>query len=296
MTAVLPEIVEAPPSRPAGRHRAPADATTGVTGALPAERRSRPAHGRHSRPNGSTGHPEGSHTLSRAARTAGLSLAALGAVATAGGIATQGFFDDDAPTPGETAISPHLAAANLAVTPAAPSADPATSSVLPVTSASPGASSIKHDSPDSRAARSAQDRQRQPTRSSSSDQQASAAPAASSVGMQIVQAARSKIGVPYVWGATGPNSFDCSGLTQWAFKKAGISLPRTSQAQSQAGERVSLSNLKPGDLIFFYSPVSHVGIYAGNGQMIEAPRSGSDVRISSVSHRLKDAVGARRFA
>lgn len=304
MTAVLPEIAEAPTSRPAGRHRAPEDATTGSMGVVPMERRSRSAHGRHGRPQGPVGQTEDSHThpLSRAARTAGLSLAAIGAVATAGGMATHGLLGgEDQPATGEHAISPQLASANLAVTPAAHNTGAATSSVLPVVNAAPGASapSIKHDSPDSRAAaaRSAQqEQQRQSARSSqSADDQQQSASSASSVGQRALQAARSKIGVPYVWGATGPSSFDCSGLTQWAFEQAGVDIPRTSQAQSQAGQKVSMDNLQPGDLIFFYSPVSHVGIYAGNGQFIEAPQSGEDVKTSSLSRRMDDVVGARRF-
>jgi cell wall-associated NlpC family hydrolase len=296
MTAVLPEIAQAPTSRPAGRHRAPEDATTGSLGLIPVEHRSRAAHGRHGRPQDTASRPEGSHShpLSRAARTAGLSLAALGAVAAAGGVATHGLLgDDEAPTTGEHAISPQLASANLAVAPAAHDVDAATSSVLPVVAAGPaGIQSIKHDSPASRAAaaRSQQDAQRG---SHSSGAQASSA--GSSVAQRAIAAARSQLGVPYVWGGTSPSGFDCSGLTQWAFEKAGIELPRTSRAQSQEGQQVSLSNMQPGDLIFFNSPVSHVGMYIGNGQMIEAPQSGEDVKVSSIARRMDDAVGARRF-
>jgi len=301
MTAVLSEIAEAPTSRPAGRHRAPEDATTGSMGVVPADRRARSAHGRHGRP---AGHADtGSHPLGRAARTAGLSLAALGAVATAGGLATHGLLGDDEPAvTGETPISPQLASANLALAPAvAPALDAATSSVLPVVSqASSGASSIKHDSPDSRAAaaRTAQqDEQRQSARSSqSAEGQEASSSAGSSAAAQAIAAARSQLGVPYVWGGTSPDGFDCSGLTQWAFEKAGIELPRTSRAQSQAGQDVDLDNMQPGDLIFFNSPVSHVGIYIGDGKMIEAPQTGSDVKISPVARRMDDAVGARRFA
>lgn len=309
MTAVLPETAEAPTSRPAGRHRAPEDAATGSMGVVPTERRSRSAHGRHDRPQGPAVHTEDSHAhpLSRAARTAGLSLAAIGAVATAGGMATHGLLGgEDQPATGEHAISPQLASANLALAPAAHDTRAATSSVLPVVSSAPASSvqSIKHDSPDSRAAaaRSAQQEQeRQSAQSSQSSDEAqssssSASSVASSVGARALEAARSKIGVPYVWGATGPSSFDCSGLTQWAYEQAGIDIPRTSRAQSQDGQEVSLDNLKPGDLIFFNSPVSHVGIYAGDGKMIEAPQAGEDVKISSLSHRMDDAVGARRYA
>ncbi|MGE7389737.1 NlpC/P60 family protein [Streptomyces sp. NPDC004126] len=90
------------------------------------------------------------------------------------------------------------------------------------------------------------------------------------------------IGKPYVWGATGPGSYDCSGLTQAAWRAAGVSLPRTTYTQINAGRRVSRDQLAPGDLVFFYSGVTHVGMYVGNGQMIHAPRPGSTVRLAPV--------------
>ncbi|MDN0195216.1 C40 family peptidase [Streptomyces sp. S.PNR 29] len=92
-----------------------------------------------------------------------------------------------------------------------------------------------------------------------------------------------KLGSPYVWGATGPNAFDCSGLVQAAYRSAGVSLPRTSYAQISAGRRVSRSELAPGDLVFFYSGISHVGIYVGNGQMIHAPRPSAPVRVAPIT-------------
>ncbi|MFD4348627.1 NlpC/P60 family protein [Streptomyces coelicoflavus] len=91
-----------------------------------------------------------------------------------------------------------------------------------------------------------------------------------------------KLGSPYVWGATGPNAFDCSGLTQAAYRAAGVSLPRTTYAQIDAGRRVGRSELLPGDLVFFYSGISHVGIYVGNGQMIHAPNPSAPVRVAPV--------------
>ncbi|MER5519157.1 NlpC/P60 family protein [Streptomyces sp. NPDC002763] len=94
--------------------------------------------------------------------------------------------------------------------------------------------------------------------------------------------AYSKLGSPYVWGATGPNAFDCSGLAQAAYRSAGVSIPRTTYAQINAGRRVSRSELQPGDLVFFYSGISHVGIYIGNGQMIHAPNPSAPVRIAPV--------------
>ncbi|MEU1192300.1 NlpC/P60 family protein [Streptomyces sp. NPDC005859] len=94
--------------------------------------------------------------------------------------------------------------------------------------------------------------------------------------------ARAQIGKPYVWGATGPGSYDCSGLTQAAWKAAGVTLPRTTYDQVNAGITVSLADARPGDLIFFYDDVSHVGVYIGNGMMIHAPKPGTYVREESV--------------
>ncbi|MQY16339.1 hypothetical protein SRB5_65370 [Streptomyces sp. RB5] len=93
-----------------------------------------------------------------------------------------------------------------------------------------------------------------------------------------VSYAMAQVGKPYVWGASGPNSYDCSGLTQAAWRAAGVSLPRTTFTQINAGRRVSRGELAPGDLVFFYSSVSHVGMYIGNGQMVHAPRPGAAVR------------------
>lgn len=98
-------------------------------------------------------------------------------------------------------------------------------------------------------------------------------------------AAKGKVGTPYVWGATGPSSFDCSGLTSWAYQQAGVSLPRTSQAQANQGTRISSqSQLKPGDLVFFYDDLHHVGFYAGNGQILHAPKPGANVRFESINN------------
>ncbi|GAA0470033.1 NlpC/P60 family protein [Streptomyces sp. NPDC046215] len=100
-----------------------------------------------------------------------------------------------------------------------------------------------------------------------------------------LSAAQSKIGTPYVWGATGPSSFDCSGLTSWAYAQAGVTLPRISQDQANAGTRIyDQSQLKPGDLVIFYGDLHHVGLYAGNGQTLHAPRSGTNVRYEPMSN------------
>jgi cell wall-associated NlpC family hydrolase len=110
-----------------------------------------------------------------------------------------------------------------------------------------------------------------------------AAPAASSASATAVSSAMSKIGAPYRWGATGPNAFDCSGLVTWAFKNAGVSLPRTSRAMSQVGTPVAKSDLRPGDLVFFYQPVSHVAIYIGGGKVVHASSTKSPVKVSDLS-------------
>lgn len=113
-------------------------------------------------------------------------------------------------------------------------------------------------------------------------------PASSTSKVQaVINLAYSKIGSPYVWGAEGPNSFDCSGFTSYVFRNAvGVSIPRTSSAQSGLGKTVSKANLQPGDLVFFNtsgSGVSHVGIYVGGGKMVHAPSSGKSVTTSSIN-------------
>lgn len=111
---------------------------------------------------------------------------------------------------------------------------------------------------------------------------------------KAVQLAKSKLGCRYVWGATGPNTFDCSGLMYWVAKQLGNSIPRTSKAQSQSGMPVSKANLLPGDLVFFGNPVHHVGMFVGGGQYIHAPSSDDVVKISKLSSR-KDYHNARRY-
>lgn len=98
-----------------------------------------------------------------------------------------------------------------------------------------------------------------------------------------VKTACAQIGKPYVWGADGPGSFDCSGLTQYAWKAAGVSLTHYTGAQWREGTPISASQARPGDLVFFYSDLHHVGIYVGNGMMVHAPHAGDVVRMSSVS-------------
>jgi len=126
---------------------------------------------------------------------------------------------------------------------------------------------------------------------------ASSAPVVANSGAAqvAVDTAMAQRGKPYVWAAGGPRAFDCSGLTQYAFAAAGINLPHSSRMQSQMGRSVSRSELQPGDLVFFYSPVSHVGIYIGGGQMVHAPTSGDVVKVASVDV-MGGYAGARRLA
>ncbi|WP_432166936.1 NlpC/P60 family protein [Streptomyces sp. bgisy031] len=106
--------------------------------------------------------------------------------------------------------------------------------------------------------------------------------AASKFGAAALNAAASQIGKPYVRGTTGPNSYDCSGLTQWAYAQAGIHISRVTYTQVNEGTRVGMSALKPGDLVFFNN-TEHVGLYAGNGQVLHAPHPGASVRYESMS-------------
>jgi cell wall-associated NlpC family hydrolase len=95
--------------------------------------------------------------------------------------------------------------------------------------------------------------------------------------------ALAKLGTPYRWGAMGPNAFDCSGLVKWSFSKTGRALPRTSRAMASVGMPVKKADLQPGDLVFFYQPISHVGIYIGNGKIVHASRTGQPVKISDMA-------------
>lgn len=103
-------------------------------------------------------------------------------------------------------------------------------------------------------------------------------PAGSARAAAAVLAVRQALGKPYVWGANGPDGFDCSGLMQWAYARAGVSLPRTSQAQRYAGHMVPLSQARPGDLVAYRADASHIAMYVGDGQVIHAPYPGAPVR------------------
>ncbi len=121
---------------------------------------------------------------------------------------------------------------------------------------------------------------------------APAAPAAAPA-RTAMDLALSKVGAPYRYGAAGPNAFDCSGLVSWAYKNAGVSLPRTSRAMSGVGTPVSRADLQPGDLVFSYEPVSHVAIYLGDGKVVHASTRKSPVKISDLNDRT--FTSARRI-
>lgn len=114
----------------------------------------------------------------------------------------------------------------------------------------------------------------------------------SSKGAKALAFAKKQIGDSYAYGATGPNSWDCSGLTGGAWKAAGVSLPRTSQGQYRVGKKIAKSDLKPGDLVFFYSGISHVGLYAGGGKVLHASQPGKPVGYLKMSYMPYQ--GARR--
>ena len=119
-------------------------------------------------------------------------------------------------------------------------------------------------------------------------------PTANTVGAQALQAALTRVGDPYVWGAAGPGQFDCSGLVVWAFAQEGIALPHYTGSLWNSGMHVARSDLEPGDLVFFFSDISHVGIYIGDGLMIDAPDFGEYVRVEPVYWSAY--VGAVRIA
>ncbi len=104
-----------------------------------------------------------------------------------------------------------------------------------------------------------------------------------------------QVGKPYVFGAAGPGSYDCSGLTMASWRRGGVSLPHSAAGQYSYGHHVARSQLQPGDLIFFYQPIGHVTIYIGDGLMVSAPTEGEPVEVVSLAHYNSDYVGATRL-
>ena len=117
-------------------------------------------------------------------------------------------------------------------------------------------------------------------------------PMNATVGQRALDAARTKIGTPYAWGGTGPSAFDCSGLTQWAYRQVGLSLPRTSYEQANAGVAVAYQDLQPGDIVISNGG-GHVSIYAGNGQILHASTAGEPVKYSPLASQT--FLAARRL-
>jgi cell wall-associated NlpC family hydrolase len=119
-------------------------------------------------------------------------------------------------------------------------------------------------------------------------------PGGSSVGAKALRAALGRRGDPYVWGAAGPSEFDCSGLVMWAYEQEGISLDHYTGDQWDEGTHISRDQLEPGDLVFFYADISHVGLYLGNGLMVDAPATGQDVMVQKIDWSIY--VGAVRVS
>ena len=115
--------------------------------------------------------------------------------------------------------------------------------------------------------------------------------AGTGIAIEALKVALTQQGKPYLWGATGPSTYDCSGLVQWAYRQVGVGLPRVSRQQALIGIPVSFPDARPGDLLFFNEPVTHVGFYVGDGKFLEAPQSGDVVKVSEVRRSLS---GVRR--
>ncbi len=114
----------------------------------------------------------------------------------------------------------------------------------------------------------------------------------SAAAKRAVEFALNQVGKPYVWGASGPGSYDCSGLTMQAWKHGGVSLPHSAHDQYNYGTHVAVNQLQPGDLVFLYQPIGHVTIYIGNGMMVSAPTSGQNVSVVPLASFMSDYTGA----
>ena len=126
-----------------------------------------------------------------------------------------------------------------------------------------------------------QAKQREQVVSRGSVRTPSSVPASGRAGAAVAYA-MAQVGKAYVYGAAGPNAFDCSGLTMMAWAQAGVALPHSSSAQYGSGPHIAESDLQPGDLVFYYSPISHVGMYIGNGMIVNAENPGSGIRVTSL--------------
>jgi peptidoglycan DL-endopeptidase CwlO len=172
------------------------------------------------------------------------------------------------------------AAALLTLLPAAPPATPSTAAVAPVGESAPAPfQSARHALGTTPAAPAVQ----APVRLVAAAKPAAPAVAAAAGRRgSAMSIAMRKLGAPYRWGAAGPGAFDCSGLVYWSYRQTGVTLPRSSSAQSRVGTPVSKGALQPGDLVFFYRPVSHVAIYIGGGRVVHASTAGKPVKISNL--------------
>jgi peptidoglycan DL-endopeptidase CwlO len=232
--------------------------------------------GRHAATTGPLSLPlslSGSSSLTRTGIAAALVTASAAAVAGSTGMFASAGSD----------VAPAAATATLtAYSPAAAVPAPRAPVVTPVAAAAPvakAAPATRTKAPAKKAATPTKAKAKAvPTKA------AAPAAAAGSLGTRIVSKAASFEGTPYVYGATGPSSFDCSGLTSYVFKKMGISIPRTAQQQYDAAQHLSKSQAQPGDLIFMGSPsnIYHVAIYAGNGKIWTAPEPGESVKLGNL--------------
>jgi peptidoglycan DL-endopeptidase CwlO len=178
-------------------------------------------------------------------------------------------------------VATGTAAALLTLLPAAPPATPPTAAVAPVGDIAPAPfPAARHALGTTPAAPAVQ----APVKLVAAAKPAAPAVAAAAGRRgSAMSIAMGKLGAPYRWGAAGPGAFDCSGLVYWSYRQAGMTLPRSSSAQSRVGTPVSKGALQPGDLVFFYRPVSHVAIYIGGGRVVHASTAGKPVKISNLN-------------
>ena len=223
-----------------------------------------------------------SGSLTRAGIAAALVTASAAAVAGSTGAFALTSFD----------VS-HAAADLTATHPANVSVPTQRAAVTPIAATAPAAApAIKHTSPAADAAAKKAATQAAAAKQAASQKAAAATQSSSAgsvaglgaLGSRIVSTAAQFEGTPYVYGATGPSSFDCSGFTQYVFKKMGISLPRTAQQQYDAAQHITKSQAQPGDLVFMGSPdgIYHVAIYAGNNKIWTAPEPGESVKLGNM--------------